>query len=633
MRVLIAPNAFKGCLTAAEAARAMAAGVRRASPRTVVDLMPVSDGGDGLMEVLLGARRGERARLTVTGPLGERRRARYAWFERGKTAVIEMAQASGIAGIDRGRLDPLGATSYGTGELLRHALRRGARRILVGMGGSAANDGGAGMAAAMGARLLDRDGRPISPGAASLLRLSRIDATLMEPTRGVEILALSDVANPLLGPLGSARIYGPQKGASPAQVRVLEDALRRYCLRIERDLGKNVARLSGAGAAGGLGAGLAAFVGARIVPGASWVLRELGSGRRLRLADLVLSGEGSLDEQSFFGKAPIALARQAAKAGVPCLLICGRVEPGLEGRLGRSGVRAARALSRPGEDPSLAMRRARARLLSASAQALRTFAAAGVLCASAAVSARAGAGEAASGRGGLPTSVSAVSAPDPFEEIDRLYRHRNKDGNLDRSQELLRARLKDDPGDVRALWRQARGWVRSGELKDGKKERLRLFLEAERALRRCLEADPRIAEAHFWLGVAMGRRGQTRGMLRSLFLAAPIKREMRAVLALDPRHGGAHHVLGEMFRQLPPFAGGSKTGAVEELEKALASEPDHTAHYTALARACLESGERDKARGALEGIFKVKEPMDPAGYENDLRDARDMLKKLGASGN
>lgn len=358
MRVLVAPNAFKGCLSAREAALIIVRGLRRARPGVLVDPMPVSDGGDGLVEVLLERRGGRRVRVRVLDALGRPAWASYALLSDGRSAVVEMAQASGMARL-KGRLDPLGATTYGTGQLIADALRRGRRRILVGMGGSAASDGGAGMAQALGARLLDERGRELPRGASALLRLARVEPPSLPA--GARVLAVSDVRNPLLGPRGSARVYGPQKGAAPAQVRVLERALARWARALRRDLGVSTARLPGAGAAGGLGAGLAAFLGARLIPGADWVLAELGAAARVRRAGLVVTGEGRLDRQSLFGKAPVALARRARRAGVPVVFLCGSVEPGMGPALRRLGARAVE-LSRPGESPARAMRRVRQRL-------------------------------------------------------------------------------------------------------------------------------------------------------------------------------------------------------------------------------------------------------------------------------
>jgi glycerate kinase len=274
VKILVAPNAFKGSLSVNEACRAMSAGVRSVLPGIKTILMPISDGGDGLIDALLAAKGGKLLSVSVLGPLGDRRQAHFAWLP-GNTAVVEMARASGLSLVPPNKRDVMRATSYGTGQLIDAALKKGARTIIVGMGGSASNDGGAGMAQALGARLLDRVGRELRPGAQPLLGLQRIEpGDLRKRLRGVRVVAVSDVTNPLLGPRGSARVYGPQKGATRAQVRTLEKALANYARIIKRDLGIDAAGGPGAGAAGGRGAGLLAFLGAKIVPGGGWPAPE-----------------------------------------------------------------------------------------------------------------------------------------------------------------------------------------------------------------------------------------------------------------------------------------------------------------------------------------------------------------------
>lgn len=340
----------------------MSLGVRDAMPSARIMALPIADGGDGLIDCLLYGLGGKRVRVTVKGPLGARRKAVFALLRDG-TAVVEMAQASGLALIPKERRDALGATSYGTGQLIAAAADRGARRIVVGLGGSAANDGGAGMAQALGARLLDKHGRELPLGAEALLGLSRIEwGSLKRTMRGVRVLAVSDVANPLLGPRGSAVVFGPQKGASPAQVRILAKALQRYAQRLREDLGRDVAGLPGAGAAGGLGAGLLAFLSARLVPGADWLLKELGAGASLRRADFVLTGEGRLDETSFYGKAPIALARLAKGYGLPVAAVCAVAEVAerdLPARLKTLGISVVVDFAAVGASPRDSMTRAR----------------------------------------------------------------------------------------------------------------------------------------------------------------------------------------------------------------------------------------------------------------------------------
>jgi glycerate kinase len=521
-----------------------------------------------------------------------------------------MAQASGLALLGARRRDPLGATSYGTGQLIAAAVRAGARRVVVGLGGSATNDGGAGMAQALGARLLDSRGRELAPGASELLRLSRIEwGGRRELLKDVRVIGVSDVTNPLTGPKGSARVFGPQKGASPAQVRVLERALRRYAACLRRDLGRDVAALPGAGAAGGLGAGLLAFLSAKLVPGADWVLRELEADGFLRRADIVLTGEGRLDETSFFGKAPVALARRAKAFDVPVAVVCGARSPGLGRRLRGCGIKRVVDFGEAGAGAADSRKRASRWARRAAALAVQ-----GLLCCGLLLMTPAG------GAAAQPSSV--------LDEVDRLYFHRHEGLNLEDSIERLEALMGQSPGDPALLWRLGRSLVRLGERKEKKKEKLALFEKAEGLERRAVAAASEDPEPHYWLGIAMGRRGQTRGMLKSLFIVGDLKKEMGLVLALQPNHGGAHHVLGEMFMELPGFAGGDKKKALEELETAARLEPDETSHYVPLARAHLAVGDKEKAVATLKKALEVERPADPAEYERDLAAARRLLSEL-----
>ena len=370
MRFLIAPNAFKGCLTASEAAEAMALGVLRAAPDADIELLPISDGGDGLIEALLAGCGGRKVFATVEGPLGETRWAPFALLP-GAAGVVEMAQASGLALLPPRKPDIWKASSFGTGQLIAKAVDAGARTVFVGMGGSATNDAGAGMAQALGARLLDAAGRPIPRGAAGLLSLAKIDLRGMAPRlRKAKIVAVSDVTNPLLGAQGSARVYGPQKGATAGDIPVLERALARFARIVRRDLKRSVGRVPGSGAAGGLGAGLLAFLDARIVPGGPFVLERIGAGARVRAADLVLTGEGKLDAQSLFGKAPVALARAAKRQGRPVVAICGSWDPKLKRALRAAGITEVRALT-DGVSRRRAMREAARLIAKASEAAVR----------------------------------------------------------------------------------------------------------------------------------------------------------------------------------------------------------------------------------------------------------------------
>ena len=326
MRILLAPQEFKGSLTAPEAVAAMRDGVRRVHPDAGIDEAPLADGGPGTVDAVLAAARGRASHLRVDGPLGDPVDARWGRIDNGATAIIEMAAASGLLRLPPERLDPRRASTFGTGELIRAALDAGVRRLLIGVGGSATNDGGAGAASALGARLLDDAGRLLPPGGAALARLARIDSAGLDPRLAqVEIVVLADVRNPLIGPDGASAVYGPQKGADPQAVAELDRALRHFADIVARDLGREIAALPGAGAAGGLAAGLVAFAGARIESGLERVAGAVRLDARLADADLALSGEGSLDRQSAFGKTVAGVAGRAAAAGVPCLAVAGRV--------------------------------------------------------------------------------------------------------------------------------------------------------------------------------------------------------------------------------------------------------------------------------------------------------------------
>lgn len=328
MRVVVAPDKFKGTLTAAQAARAISAGWRRADPTAELDEVPVADGGEGTLDALVAALGGRIERVRVTGPLGDPVDAELGVVDgEGLTAVVEMAGASGLQLVSEARRDPMRATTKGTGELMLAAARHGLARMIVCIGGSATNDGGAGMAQALGAHLRDEDGRDLPPGGAALRRLSSIDTTLMAPElRDVDIVVATDVDNPLTGPRGASAVYGPQKGASPEQVAVLDEALRHFAAVLLRDLGIDVREIPGAGAAGGLGAGLIAFLGARVRPGFDVVADAVDLARRVEPADVVVTGEGRFDAQTDQGKAPAGVIRMAREAGCRSVLIAGDVE-------------------------------------------------------------------------------------------------------------------------------------------------------------------------------------------------------------------------------------------------------------------------------------------------------------------
>jgi glycerate kinase len=331
VKVVFALNAFKESLTAVEACRAVAKGFCRGWPEAAPVIFPVADGGDGTAEALVAATSGRMVARRVCGPLGRPVRARYGILGDGRTAIIEMAKASGLALVPPRLRNPLKTTTYGTGELIADALSRGIRRIIVGLGGSATVDLAAGMAQALGARLLDRRGRPIGYGGGALAELARIDLSdLRARLAGVEIVGATDVTNPLLGRRGGIQVYSPQKGATPAMVRQLESGARRAARAIARDLGIAVADIPGAGAAGGFGAGIVAWLGGRLRSGIDVILEAANFKRALTDADLVVTGEGRMDGQTAFGKAPAGVARHAKTAGIPCIAIAGSIGPGAD---------------------------------------------------------------------------------------------------------------------------------------------------------------------------------------------------------------------------------------------------------------------------------------------------------------
>ncbi|TMD48765.1 MAG: glycerate kinase [Chloroflexi bacterium] len=342
MRIVIAPNAFKGSLSALEAATAIGEGVRIAAPDADLALVPIADGGDGTVDALVQGTQGERRSRRVRGPLGDPVDAEYGLIDGGSTAVIEMAKAAGLALVPPDKQDPRVTTTYGVGELMQHAFDAGARHFIVGIGGSATNDGGAGMAQALGYHLLDKNGRELPPGGLALKRLARIHVGGVHANwKETEVDVACDVTNPLTGPRGASAVYGPQKGATPEMVAELDDALHHFAEIIRRDLGVDVEPLPGAGAAGGLGAGLMAFSGARLRPGAEMVMEALHLDERLTGAQLVITGEGRIDSQTArFGKGPAAVARHAKQAGIPVAAIGGSVADETELRLLFDGLEA-----------------------------------------------------------------------------------------------------------------------------------------------------------------------------------------------------------------------------------------------------------------------------------------------------
>ncbi len=331
MKIIVAPQGFKATLSGLEAARAIARGVSAALPDAETVLAPVADGGDGTLNALVDGTGGQVFTSTVTGPLGQPVEAQWGVMGDGRTAVIEMALASGITLVPQRRRNPRVTTTAGTGEMLREALDRGYDRIIVGLGGSATNDGGAGMAAALGARFLDTEGNPLPAGGSALARLDRVESDALHPALSdATIIAATDVTNPLCGPEGASAIFGPQKGATPEMVQELDAALANYARVVARDLGRDVSEQPGAGAAGGLGAGLMAFAGATLQSGIDMVCDVLDFDTLLEGADLVITGEGRADHSTIFNKAPVGVARHARAHGVPTVLLAGGLGPGYE---------------------------------------------------------------------------------------------------------------------------------------------------------------------------------------------------------------------------------------------------------------------------------------------------------------
>ena len=328
-KILVAPDSFKGTLSSAEVCDLVDKGIRSVYPGAHVVKLPVADGGEGTVDAVVQAVGGTKRPLTVKDPYSRDIRAFYAVLPDGRTAVVEMAAASGLPLVGD-RRDPSATTSFGTGQLIRAALREGCREIILGLGGSATNDGGVGIAAALGYRFLDRQGREIPPTGGGLASLECIDASQKESLlESCRLRLACDVDNPLCGPQGASLVFGPQKGASPEMASQLDRNLCRLAEIIARDLGKEVLDLPGGGAAGGAGAGLVAFAGATLEPGAKLVLDLVGFNHALQGADLVITGEGRMDAQTLRGKAPLEVIKRAARQGVPVIALVGNIGEGI----------------------------------------------------------------------------------------------------------------------------------------------------------------------------------------------------------------------------------------------------------------------------------------------------------------
>lgn len=331
MKILISPDSYKNALSALKVAEHIRNGLVKALPHARTRILPMADGGEGTVEAVIDATGGRMIGLSVRDPLGRSVDSSFGITGDGKTAVIEMAAASGIQLIASGERNPWITTTFGTGELIRRALDEGCREFLLGIGGSATNDCGMGMAAALGARFMDRHGKPAGPGGGSLTEVETIDLSGLDPRIGESgIRVACDVDNPLTGPEGASYVYGPQKGADPGMVEKLDRNLRRFAGLIREQVGVDVADIPGAGAAGGLGAGLIAFLGAELVRGVEAISAITGLDKAAGWADLVITGEGGIDGQTRYGKTPYGVARAAKKYGKPVIAIAGTIGEGTE---------------------------------------------------------------------------------------------------------------------------------------------------------------------------------------------------------------------------------------------------------------------------------------------------------------
>lgn len=331
VRILVAPQAYKGSLDGLGVAEAIGRGLRTAWPGSDIEILPVADGGEGTVQALVNATGGRTLRTEVEDPLGRPVMAEWGMLGDGKTGVIEMAAASGLPLLRRSERNASITSTFGTGQLIRAALDLGVQRLIIGIGGSATNDAGAGMAHALGVRFLDDQGRYLPRGGRALVRLDRIDTrNLDQRLARVPVTVASDVTNPLYGREGASHVYGPQKGASPRDIAMLDRALRRFADVVHRDLGLDVRNIPGSGAAGGLGAALFAFAGAEMQRGVSVVFETMRFDDHLAGKDIVFTGEGRMDQQDIYGKAPIAVSERAAARGIPTVAIVGSIGAGYE---------------------------------------------------------------------------------------------------------------------------------------------------------------------------------------------------------------------------------------------------------------------------------------------------------------
>lgn len=331
MKIVLAPDSFKGSLSAVKAARAIERGIQKAFPDANTLCLPVADGGEGTLDTLVAATNGQKIPVFVTGPLGQQVEAEYGILGDGKTCVIEMAKASGIPLIPREELNPLKATTFGTGELIKQALDDGFTSFILALGGSATNDGGAGMLQALGLSLLDEQGNKISTGGAELTKISSIDLSDFDNRiQGCQFLIASDVENPLIGPNGASNVFGPQKGATPEMVQILDACLAHWADEVEKVTGVHLHDLPGAGAAGGIGGAFQAFFPSTMRRGIDVVIEYTGLQTALVGADLVITGEGQVDSQTASGKTPMGVAQAALSYNIPTVILAGSVGKGID---------------------------------------------------------------------------------------------------------------------------------------------------------------------------------------------------------------------------------------------------------------------------------------------------------------
>ena len=373
MKIIIAPNAFKDSLSAIDAAEAMAEGVLAAVPEANIELVPVADGGDGLTEIVLKALDGQQVKANVTDPLGRPIEAQFCYLPDRKTAIIEMAEASGLRLLKSTERNPMLTTTLGTGQMILAALDLGAKRILIGLGGSATNDGGLGMAVALGAAFLDNNSKIIDPIGKNLSLISNVDLSNMDArVAQTTFEAICDVRNPLFGKDGAAYVYGPQKGANTEQVEKLDAGLRNLADILRKSVNMDVSKLESAGAAGGSGMGLHVFFGAKLRPGVDIVLDLVNLDGALENADLVLTGEGQIDWQTAFGKAPAGVAQAAKRHNIPCLALAGSIGKNVE-ELHKVGITAVFSICQGPVPLEQALKHAHQNLAKTTQQVVRTY--------------------------------------------------------------------------------------------------------------------------------------------------------------------------------------------------------------------------------------------------------------------